>query len=142
MAWGSKHGTARLVGHGAAGWAACGAAVATTEQLAGVPAALIAHSFLTPAVFAVVAWNYFRSPRASDPLPTAVAWTAIVVVLDLAAVAGGVYGAEIFASIAGMWLPLAFGFAAAWATGALVTTRPWPKTSGRTPPAHGRGTGR
>jgi hypothetical protein len=37
-----------------------------------------------------------------------------------------------FASVAGTWLPLALIFAATWATGAIMSTLPWPKGA---PPA-------
>jgi hypothetical protein len=137
VVWEWKHGTARLISHGASGWAACGAAMAAAMQLAGVPAPLIAHSFIMPAMFAV-AWHYFRVGSAYGPLAAAAAWTAIVVVPDFAAVAVGVFGAEIFTSAAGTWLPLALGFISAWATGAALSAAP--QTSGPTPrAAAGRG---
>lgn len=61
----------------------------------------------------------------SPPLPTAVAMTAIVAVLDATIVAGLLEGSyAMFASTAGTWLPFALMFLAIWVTGIAVLAIP------------------
>ena len=72
------------------------------------------------------------APR--EPLPTAIAFTAIVVVLDAVVVAGLIqrdFG--MFASVFGTWLPFALIFLATWATGAIMSMMP--RKEAAAPPA-------
>jgi len=53
-----------------------------------------------------------------DPLSTAVMFVAIVALLDLVVVAGGVqHSLAMFTSVVGTWLPFALIFGVTWATG-------------------------
>lgn len=116
----------RLLAHGVVGWALCGAIMAVLPRLVGITATRIVHAIAVPFIFAAVAWHYFRVRGARDPLPTAVVWTASVLLLDVVIVSGLVLrDFEMFSSILGTWLPLALIFLATWATGELMATMPW-----------------
>jgi menaquinone-dependent protoporphyrinogen oxidase len=117
----------RLVAYGVAGWALCAATMGLLLRFAGLTAALIVHALAAPVIFLALARRYFRARGARDPLPTAVAWTAIVVLLDAVVIAGAVLRSlQMFGSVAGTWLPFTMIFVATWATGALMSTMPWP----------------
>lgn len=121
---------ARLVSYGVAGWALCAATMGLLLRFAGLTAALIVHALAAPAIFVVLARRYFRVRGGRDPLPTAIAWSATVVLLDAVVVAGGVmHSVRMFSSIAGTWLPLALIFLTTWMTGELISTLPWPRES-------------
>ncbi|HJL18285.1 MAG TPA: flavodoxin domain-containing protein [Sandaracinaceae bacterium LLY-WYZ-13_1] len=116
----------RLLAHGALGWAACTAVMMGLLQVASLGVALTVHAIAAPLVFVALAWHYFRARGAREPLSTATAFTAIVVVLDLVVVGGAIQQSlAMFASFAGTWLPFALIFGATWATGALMSTMPW-----------------
>ncbi len=119
---------ARLVVHGAVGWAACAAAMAGVFAVGGVGAALVTRALAAPFVFSAVSRSYFRPAGARDPLPTAFAFAIIAVVLDLAVFAAGVRR-EITVSegVLGVSLPLFLVFVTTWITGEIVSTLPAPK---------------
>jgi menaquinone-dependent protoporphyrinogen oxidase len=120
----------RLVSYGVAGWALCAATMGLLLRFVGLTAALVVHALAAPAIFLALARRYFRARGARDPVPTAVAWTAIVVLLDAVVVAGGfLHSLRMFGSVAGTWLPFALIFLATWATGELMSTMPWPTKS-------------
>lgn len=115
----------RLLAHAIVGWALCGATMGALLNLVSLTAALIIHAVAAPVFFVGLAWNYFRARGAREPLPTAITWTAVVMVLDLVIVAGLVMRSlAMFESILGTWLPFALIFLATWATGALMSTMP------------------
>ena len=115
----------RLLGYGIAGWAACGVIMGLLRGATSLGTALAIHAFAVPSVFAFLARRYFRSRGARDPLPTALAWTALVAVLDLTVVAGPIeHSFAMFASIIGTWLPFALIFLSTWATGSVVEMMP------------------
>ena len=98
-------------------------------------AALALHAIIVPIVFAVVASRYFKGHGSREPLPTALAFAAIVALLDLVIVAGLVQvSLAMFTSFAGTWLPLLLIIAVTWATGAVMSTMPWPKATPPHPP--------
>ena len=87
--------------------------------------ALTLHAIAAPAIFAVLSLFYFRVPGARQPLPTALAFTALVAVLDAVVVAGVVLRSfDMFTSVAGTWLPFALIFLATWATGSILAMMP------------------
>jgi menaquinone-dependent protoporphyrinogen oxidase len=120
----------RLLAHAFAGWALCAGAMAILLPTVGVTAALVLHAIAVPLIFVALARRYFRARGARDPLPTAVTWTAVVAVLDLAVVAGAVlHSLVMFRSLAGTWLPMALVLLATWATGEVMSFLP-PATPG------------
>jgi menaquinone-dependent protoporphyrinogen oxidase len=125
----------RLLLHGVAGWAGCAAVMAVLLGLFRPGTAIALHAGLAPLVFVMVAWHFFRLPGARDPRTTAVAWTLIVVLLDLGVVGGLVqHSLAMFRSFAGSWLPLSLIFVASWLTGAAMSSRP--PTAPRRRPRH------
>jgi menaquinone-dependent protoporphyrinogen oxidase len=115
----------RLVTYAVAGWALCAATMAAFVPLAGIGTALLAHGIAAPLFFTALAWSYFRVPGARDPLPTAVAWIAIVALLDLLVVAGLVERSfDMFRSVGGTWLPFALIFLVTWVVGNLASAIP------------------
>jgi menaquinone-dependent protoporphyrinogen oxidase len=132
----------RLVLHGAIGWAACAATMAALLAATTLTVALVAHAIVAPLVFAAVARHYFRGRGARDPLPTALAFVAIVALLDLVVVGGLVQRSLVlFTSLVGTWLPFALVFLVTWAVGELMATLPWPKPAPGGDDHHGAGHG-
>ena len=126
----------RLVAHAVGGWSLCAIVMAALAATAGPGVALAVHALAAPLLFAAIARAYFGAHGARDPLPVAVAFTAIVGALDLVIVAAWIQRSfAIFSSVAATWLPLGLIFLATWATGAILSTMPWPKPS-RSPSRH------
>jgi menaquinone-dependent protoporphyrinogen oxidase len=110
----------RLVVHASVGWAACAALMGALLQLFRVGVALGLHAVAVPVVFAWVAQWYFRPRGARSALSTALAFAAIVALLDLIIVAGVVQrNLTMFGSLIGTWVPFSLIFAITWITGEL-----------------------
>jgi menaquinone-dependent protoporphyrinogen oxidase len=125
----------RLFAHALAGWALCAAVMAGLLSLVSLTAALVIHAVAAPLFFMAIARHYFRARGARDAVPTAVAWTAIVALLDLIVVAGAAqHSLAMFKSLAGTWLPLGLIFIATWATGEMMSMLPAAKSTGRAAP--------
>jgi hypothetical protein len=119
----------RMLAHGIVGWALCAVTMGGLLHIARTEVAVAVHAVVAPLIFTAVAVHYFRKRGSREPLPTALAWTATVAVLDTI-LAGAVLGSfAMFRSVAGTWLPFGLIFLAAWTTGALMSTMPWPKPS-------------
>ncbi len=128
----------RLLGYGVLGWASCATVMTVLLAVTNTTLALVVHAVLAPMIFALVAWRYFEPRGARNPLPTALAFTAIVAVLDTVIIAGlFMQSAALLVSVAAFWLPLALIFAATLATGGILQTLPWPKPAQPAQPAHG-----
>jgi len=126
----------RLFAHAFAGWAICAAAMGLLLATTTTGAAIAVHAVAAPAVFAVVAWHYFRRRGARDPLPTALTFAGVAASLDLVVIAGLVQrSAAMLGSFAGVWLPLLLIVLVTWTTGALISTLPWPKPTAPRAPA-------
>ena len=119
------HALWRLLAFGAAGWALCAAVMGGLLAVAPLWLALTLHAIAAPAIFAGLSTLYFGTPGARRPLPTALAFTLIVAVLDAVVVAGlAMRSFDMFTSFAGTWLPFALIFLATWATGEIVAMMP------------------
>jgi menaquinone-dependent protoporphyrinogen oxidase len=116
----------RLVVHGVFGWALCLASLLALQRLAGTTTALALHAILAPLFFVVVARRYFHAHGARDPLPAAATFAGLFAFLDVSLFAWELWRATEVISFVGMWLPAALIFLASWATGALMSTLPWP----------------
>ena len=113
--------TARPLG----GWALCAALMVLLLNTLPLDMALVIHAIAAPLIFTVIAVHYFRGSDARDPLPTAIAWTSIVMALDAVVVAGLVQRSfAMFASVTGSWLPFVLIFAAVWGTGSIMSMLP------------------
>jgi len=115
----------RVLLHAVAGWAACAGVMAVLLATVRLGAALTLHALAAPAIFALVARQYFRARGARKPLVVAALFTATVALLDLVVVAGAVQRSlAMFGSLVGTWLPFWLVFATTWATGELISTLP------------------
>jgi len=119
----------RLLLHGVVGWAACAIAMGALLATVSLGAALWLHALAAPVIFAFVARSYFRARGAREPLSTSVTFAAVVALLDLVVVAGGLqHSLGMFKSVLGTWLPLALIVGATWATGEVMAMTPLAKT--------------
>lgn len=115
----------RVLSFGVAGWALCAFVMGGLMAIAPLWLALTLHAVAAPVIFAVLSYYYFRVPGARQPLPTALAFTALVILLDAVVVAGLILRSpDMFTSIPGTWLPFALIFAATWVTGTIVSMMP------------------
>lgn len=116
----------RLIAHGVAGWALSAGVFGLALALASVGTARVLHAIFAPLIFVAVARSYFLPRGARAPVPTALAFTAIVLALHALVLAGGFgIGFAVFGSFAALWVPLALIFLATWGTGELMSTLPW-----------------
>lgn len=115
----------RLLAFAVAGWALCALVMAGLFALAPPWLALTLHAIAAPAIFVALSLAYFRVPGARLPLSTALTFTATVIILD-ALVVGGLLmrSFDMFASLAGTWLPFVLIFLATWATGSVLAMMP------------------
>jgi len=122
----------RLLLHGLVGWAICAAAMGALLATVGPGPALWLHAVAAPVIFAFVARSYFRARGAREPLSTSVTFAAVVALLDLVVVAGGVqHSLAMFTSVVGTWLPVALIFGVTWATGEVMAMTPLQKAGAR-----------
>lgn len=120
----------RLFTYGFVGWVLCAALMAVLLQTVSVGTAIAIHAVAAPLIFTGIAIGYFRVRGARDPVPAAIAFTAIVVALDAAVVAGLVLrDFAMFASFAGTWLPFVLIFLATWGTGLVMSMMPAPRSA-------------
>jgi menaquinone-dependent protoporphyrinogen oxidase len=121
----------RLFAYPVFGWATCALQGILLHVVAGQTFAVAAYSLLVPAIFALLAVQYFRGRGAREPLATAAAWVATVGVLQVVVIGLVRHHLDVFRSVPLTWLPFALVFAVTWLTGAVMSTLPWPK-----PPQH------
>jgi hypothetical protein len=101
-------------------------------------AALALHAVAAPLIFTGLAIGYFGARGSRDPLPTAIAFTAIVAVLDAVIVAGLVLrDFAMFTSLAGTWLPFGLILLATWITGLAISMMPAPRPAVAVDPGAG-----
>jgi menaquinone-dependent protoporphyrinogen oxidase len=130
------HSLSRLLAYGFVGWALCAALMALLLQTFSAGAAIAIHAVAAPLIFTGIAIGYFRARGARDPLPTAIAFTAIVAVLDAVIVVGLVLrDLAMFASFAGTWLPFVLIFLSTWVIGLVMSMIPAPRPAVATPGA-------
>ncbi len=108
----------RLLAHGVAGWVLCALTMGILLARFAEGTALLIHAVAAPAIFVLVSLSYFRNPRAAAPLPTGLAFFAIVAALDVLVVGGLIrHNLDFFTSLSGTWLPLGLIALATLATG-------------------------
>ncbi len=115
----------RLLLHPIVGWGVSAAIMGVLLHVASLGVAVAVHAIVTPLVFAVLAWHYFRARGARDPLPTALTWTALVTLLDGVVMAEAIQRSPaMLESIGGTWLPLGLIFLVTWTTGSILSIVP------------------
>lgn len=113
-----------LFGFAVAVWAFCGAIMGVGPLFMSMNATLTIHAIGGPLGAAVAAWIYARHFGYTGPVPTAATFVAVALFLDFFLVSIVFMGSfEMFASVAGLWLPMALIFAAASAAGYLAGQR-------------------
>jgi menaquinone-dependent protoporphyrinogen oxidase len=120
----------RLLGHAVTGWAIVALLVGGLLLVVRPGVAFAFQLLIAPLVFAEVANHYFHARGARDPLPTAMFFAAVLLLLDagLARLMARELTAPILATVgAGALL----GILATWATGFLLSTLPWPKPAAK-----------
>jgi hypothetical protein len=120
----------RLLAYGFIGWALCAGLMAVLLQAVSIGAAIAIHAAAAPLIFTGISIGYFRAHGARDPVPTAIAFTAMAAVLDAVVVAGVVLrDFTMFTSFAGTWLPFGLIFLATWVTGKAMSMMPAPHSA-------------
>jgi hypothetical protein len=107
--------------HALAGWAYCGILIGVGRRFLSMDATLAVHAVGAPIGFALLSLLYFKRFARTTPLQTAVAFLAVVVVMDVFLVAPVFEGSyAMFASPLGTWIPFTLIFAATYLTGQAV----------------------
>lgn len=124
----AAHSLARLLRHGAIGWAICAGLLAALLRIDGSGLAAAVHAVAVPLVFAAVAFHYFKARGAREPLVTALGFAAIFAGLELV-VAGASSGGDfaVLGKFVRFWLPLGLLVLVTWTTGAVRLMIPEPK---------------
>jgi hypothetical protein len=103
---------------GAVGWALCGAIVFIGRSLTDMQTTLIVHAIGAPIIFMLLSMLYFSKFKYTSPLQTAVAFLAIVILLDFFIVALIIERSmDMFLSLLGTWIPWALIFLSTYLTG-------------------------
>jgi hypothetical protein len=103
---------------GAVGWALCGAIVFIGRSLTDMQTTLIVHAIGAPIIFMLLSMLYFSKFNYTSPLQTAVAFLAIVILLDFFIVALIIERSmDMFLSLLGTWIPWALIFLSTYLTG-------------------------
>jgi menaquinone-dependent protoporphyrinogen oxidase len=117
----------RLVEYGVVAWA-----LATSVLVAALPfgprwLAFALRLVAMPAAFDALSVRYHGADGARSPFVVAVVWIAIALLLDLGLVAPILaVRFALASSVAGLWIPVALAFVAAWAAGAIAAMLPFP----------------
>jgi len=108
--------------HGIAIWGLCGGVMEGARAAIGQDGALVVHAIAAPLIAAAVTASYRRWFGYARPAPTAVAFTAVPMLLDAAVIAPfAEHSYAMFASPVGTWIPFALIFASSYLTGTLVS---------------------
>jgi signal transduction histidine kinase len=127
------HALWRWAFYGVVGWALCAATMFALQRTMPMTSAFALHALAAPAIFALLSQRYFRARGARAPLPTALALSALVALLDATVVAQGLlHSLVMLTSFVGTWLPLALIFVVTWVTGTIMAMGPIPKPAKRT----------
>ena len=137
MTTGRFHKTAIVIGHGAVGWAYCGALIGVGRQVLSMHSTLILHAIGAPVGFAIISRFYYRRFAYTSPVQTAAAFLGVVVFLDLFLVAPMFEKSyAMFSSILGTWIPFALIFAATYLAGRFSRTSRLPDACASSKAAH------
>jgi hypothetical protein len=107
-----------LLMHGVVAWALCGSIIAVGRGLTSMENTLIIHAFGAPIIAVAVSLVYFKIFNYTRPLQTAIAFLAVIVLMDVFVVALLIEKSfEMFTSVIGTWLPWALISTATYSTG-------------------------
>lgn len=103
---------------GVVGWALCGAIIFIGRSFMDMQTTLIVHAIGAPIIFTLISMLYFSKFKYTSALWTAVAFLAIVVLLDVFLVALIIERSmEMFTSVLGTWIPWVLIFLSTYFTG-------------------------
>ncbi len=110
-----------ILAHGFVGWGLCGSIIGIGRGITSLENTLIAHAIGVPIIFGVVSSIYFKKFHYTTPLQTAGIYTLLAILLDLFVIAPLVERSfAMFASILGVWIPLALIFLSTYLVGLSV----------------------
>jgi hypothetical protein len=120
----SQHQRLVLIACAVVGWALCGAVMGVGMSLTTVENTLIVHAIAAPIIFGTLAAAYFHMFPGASVVRTAVAWVAMVMLLDLVVVAGALLRSLVmFQSPLGTWIPFALIFLSVLTVGEVLASR-------------------
>lgn len=106
---------------GFVGQMGCWALMIGGQAVTTLDNALIIHAIGAPIVFALVSFVYFKKFRYTTPAITAIAFVAVVVLMDFFVVSLIInQNFDMFLSPIGTWIPFALIFSSTYLTGTLV----------------------
>ncbi len=107
--------------HAMIGWALCGAIMGIGMAVTSLETTLMIHAIGAALIFAVISFIYFKNYNYTTPLQTAIAFVALVILMDVFIVALLIEKSfEMFTSILGTWIPFVLIFVSTYVTGFLV----------------------
>jgi hypothetical protein len=113
-----------LIACASAGWALCTAVMGIGMSLTSLDNTLIVHAVAAPVIFGTLAGMYFHMFPTASVVRTALAWLAMVMLLDLVVVAGLMLRSlAMFQSALGTWIPFALIFLSVLVVGEVHTSR-------------------
>ena len=107
-----------ILAHAFVGWALCGAIMGIGPGITSMENTLITHAIAAPLIFIAVSLVYFKKFNYMTPLITAIIFVAFALFMDFFVVSLLILkNFEMFASVLGLWIPMALIFAATLSTG-------------------------
>lgn len=122
----------RLMAHAVFGGALCAGIMGGLLQASTVGVAIVFHAVVAVLAFVVIAVNYFKARGAREPLPTALTFAAVLLLMNGAVTWLVQRNFGMLMSFGGTWLPLALIFLSTWMVGFLMSTMPWPEAPAKT----------
>jgi hypothetical protein len=120
----SQHQRFVLIACALVGWALCAAVMGIGMSLTSVENTLIVHAMAAPLIFGALAAVYFRAFPDASVVSSAAAILAMVMLLDLAVVAGlTLQSLAMFQSPLGTWIPFGLILLSVLAVGEIHASR-------------------
>ena len=114
-----------LLGFAVAVWAFCGAIMGLGPMVTSMNVTLAVHAIAGPLGAALAAWIYTRAFGFTTPLQTAAVFVGVALTLDFFLVSMVFMNSfEMFASVVGLWLPMALIFVAAYLAAGMARRAP------------------
>ena len=110
--------------HAFVGWVLCAAVINIGMAVLPLETTLIIHAIAAPIIFAALSWIYFSKFKYTAPLHTAIAFVAVVMLMDFFVVALLIERSfDMFRSAIGTWIPFALIFLSTYLMGLYVERR-------------------
>ncbi|OGS22111.1 MAG: hypothetical protein A3J83_03835 [Elusimicrobia bacterium RIFOXYA2_FULL_40_6] len=106
-----------ILAHVLVGWIICGLYMFIGMKIS-IRNTIVSHAILTPVIFGIIAWNYYKKFNFTSPLITALLFVSIVMFLDANVVAVMIQrNLDMFRSFGGTWLPFILIFITTYLVG-------------------------